>query len=212
MMRNAWLVIVAMTLLTVADVLAQEEADGKTVEADFVMAELKVVLKGEDGEEVVGAMVMPYAMRMVEIDGHGFWDERKYGVPKEFVSDANGVATIRYPASMKMEQLSKLTTKLVTFQIKHTDYVQKVVHCELGPDLEHPITSTDVQLKRDAKLSWQPSIRMVRRSLSSAYSWQVALLPISGRLPKTEANGPARSTMARGNDAGRPAKRWPDTF
>lgn len=134
-MRNAWLVIVAMTLLTVADVLAQEEADGKTAEADFVMAELKVVLTGPEGEAVVGAMVMPYAMRMVETDGHGFWDERKYGVPKEFVSDANGVATIRYPASMKMEQLSKLTTKLVTFQIKHTDYVQKVVHCELGPAL-----------------------------------------------------------------------------
>ena len=110
-MRNAWLLIVAMTLLTVADVLAQEEAVGRTAEADFVMAELKVVLTGEDGEAVVGAMVMPYAMRMVEIDGHGFWDERKFGVPKESVSDAKGVATIRYPAQYDVQTISNFPNK-----------------------------------------------------------------------------------------------------
>lgn len=141
-----------LTGLAVSNCIAQEAADGKTAEADFVMAELKVVLTGSDGEAVVGALVMPYAMEMVEIDGHGFWDDQKFGVPKDYVSDAQGVATIRYPASEGMGQRGKLTTKLVTFQIEHTDYVQQVVHCELGPDLEHPIASTDVQLKKGCEV------------------------------------------------------------
>lgn len=158
-MRNAWstrpaywLMIMALSSLMATDVVAQEAAQGEAAEHNFVMAELKVVLTGPDGEAVVGAMVMPYAMRMVEIDGHGFWDERTLGVPKESVSDAKGVATIRYPASMQMGLFGKLTTKLVTFQIKHTDYVRQVVDCELGPDFAQPITSTDVQLKKGCEV------------------------------------------------------------
>ncbi len=131
---------------------AQEKSAGGAAEPKYVMAELQVVLTGPDGMPVVGARVMPYAMRMVEIDGHGFWDERKFGLPKNFVSNAEGIATIQYPATMEMGPYGKLTTKLVTFQVSHTDYVQQVVHCELGPNLDQPLTSIDVQLKKGCEV------------------------------------------------------------
>ena len=219
-MRNAWstrpaywLMIMAVSSLMVTDVVAQEAAQEEAAEHNFVMAELKVVLTGPDGEAVVGAMVMPYAMRMVEIDGHGFWDQRTLGVPKESVSDAKGVATIRYPASMQMELFGKLTTKLVTFQIKHTDYVRQVVDCELGPDLAQPITSTDVQLKKGCE------VELAAVDSNGARITEFGVLmagPYGADIwAKTEDGGRRTQRSQRwlvANDAGRAAKRWPYAF
>lgn len=115
------------------------------------LTELRVKLLGEDGENVVGAAVMPYAMRMVNENAHGYWNREKLGSPKDFFSDEDGVATIRYPA--KVYSLPQpMTTSLVTFQIRHSDFVTKVVHLELGPDYENAIEETEVQLKKGCEL------------------------------------------------------------
>jgi hypothetical protein len=46
---------------------------------------------------IVGATVYPYAMRAVEGDSHGYWNDELIGPPKTVVTDANGKAVIQYP-------------------------------------------------------------------------------------------------------------------
>ena len=96
------------------------------------MTNLRVVLKGENGEPVAGAAVMPYAMRTIEDPGtHGFWDERRYGAPRDYFSNEQGVATIRYPAKI-WNHAAPLTTSQVTFVARHSNFVREVVHFDLG--------------------------------------------------------------------------------
>ncbi|MEO8271201.1 MAG: hypothetical protein ABI557_15875, partial [Aureliella sp.] len=57
-----WLMIMVVTSWVATGVVAQEEAQDETAKIKYSMAELKVVLTGPDGEAVVGARVMPYAM------------------------------------------------------------------------------------------------------------------------------------------------------
>lgn len=98
-----------------------------------VMAELKVVLHDADGQPIAGARVMPYAMRVKEQQGHGYWNHETLGPPQEATSNDEGIAVIQYPATIDVVT-DLLTTALVTFQIKHTEFVQKVVHFDLGPE------------------------------------------------------------------------------
>jgi len=68
----------------------------KEQDATEPMTELRVVLTSPGGEPVVGAAVRPYAMRTVEQRGHGYWDTKKFGPTKHYLSDELGVAVIRY--------------------------------------------------------------------------------------------------------------------
>ncbi len=115
------------------------------------LRDLAVKLIDEDGQPVSGAKVMPYAMRMVENNAHGFWDREVLGPPVDYESDASGVATIRYPGKT-FNRPKPYTTSLVTFQIRHFNFVTQTVHLELGPDYDNPITETEVQLKRGCEL------------------------------------------------------------
>ncbi|MDB5389143.1 MAG: hypothetical protein JWM11_4789, partial [Planctomycetaceae bacterium] len=96
------------------------------------LAELKVVVRDSEGKPVVGAFVWPYAMRVKEQEGHGFWDDEKFGTPQFGSSDNQGIAVIRYPA--KIESGAEVfTTRLLTFTAEHPDFVRQTVHFDLGP-------------------------------------------------------------------------------
>lgn len=97
------------------------------------MAELPVVLTDEGGKAIAGAEVMPYAMRMREEPGHGFWNRELLGPPKAVTSDQTGTAVIKYPIHVQRGP-KVLTTSLVTFQIAHAEFVKQIVHFELGPE------------------------------------------------------------------------------
>jgi hypothetical protein len=114
---------------------SKTESDKKETENKLdlsKMTDLKVVLKGDDGMPVVGASVTPYAMRMKGQNGHGYWNDEKFGPPKAALSDQQGEAVIRYPSQVDVGS-ELYTTSLVTFQIEHSDYVPKTVHFDLGP-------------------------------------------------------------------------------
>jgi hypothetical protein len=97
------------------------------------MANLSVVLRDEDGQPVASARVMPYAMRVIEQPGHGYWNRELLGPPETVVSGNDGKAVIRYPVQVGSGP-RVLTTRLVTFSGKHTDFVSTVVHFDLGPE------------------------------------------------------------------------------
>jgi hypothetical protein len=97
------------------------------------MANLTVVLRDERGAAIPRAEVMPYAMRMREREGHGFWQQKVYGPPRTALSNEQGEAIIQYPGHVRVGP-DIMTTRLVTFLVKHTDFVQKIVHFDLGPD------------------------------------------------------------------------------
>ena len=100
---------------------------------DFTkMAELPVLLTSEEGKPVAGAEVMPYAMRMIEQQGHGYWNQAILGPPKSATSGEDGIAVIKYPIHVQ-GGTQTLTTRLVTFVVTHTDFVKSVVHFDLGP-------------------------------------------------------------------------------
>ncbi len=96
------------------------------------MADLKVVLRDSEGMPIVGALLYPYAMRVKEEQGHGYWNDEKVGPPTTVTSDEQGQAIVRYPAKIDVGA-EIYTTILVTFLVKHTEFVQKVVHFDLGP-------------------------------------------------------------------------------
>jgi hypothetical protein len=145
-----WLVLMQATAFSQTSDTSLDLSDPKNVDAAS-LTELRVVLVGEAGEPVVGAAVMPYAMRMRDENGHGYWNSDKLGPPKDYFSDASGVAVIRYPA--KVYALPEpMVTSLVTFQVRHADFVSKVVDCELGADLDQPLDETQVELKKGCEL------------------------------------------------------------
>lgn len=113
---------------------------------------LEVHLTDEHGEPVVGASVVPYALRVVEVSGHGFWNYAELGPPQEYFSDENGVATILYPSRVAARP-EPYTTRLVSFQVRHSDFVREIVHFSLGPDpAGEPVTTAEVELKRGCEL------------------------------------------------------------
>lgn len=127
----AYLTLQTLCLL-LGSVVTAAENEGQTI--DFSeMAKLPVVLLDEDGNAIVGAEVRPYAMRMVEEGGHGFWNRKTHGAPKTATSDDAGVAVIEYPGHVQYGP-QVLTTRLVTFEVMHAEFVRKVVHFDLGPE------------------------------------------------------------------------------
>lgn len=96
-------------------------------------AELTVKVSDQDGAPVADAHVTPYAMRMVELGGHGFWPRDVLGPPRPTISDAEGVAKVPYPVHVRSGP-RVLTPRLVTFSVRHSDFVQTVVHFDLGPE------------------------------------------------------------------------------
>lgn len=134
---------VALTVATLADdkTTTREPASGenssKTSSPDeidvTVMANLTVLLRDERGDPIPHAEVMPYAMRMREGGGHGYWNRKVYGPPKSALSNENGEAVIQYPGHVRVEP-NIMTTSLVTFSVTHTDFVKKTVHFQLGPE------------------------------------------------------------------------------
>ncbi len=137
-------------ILAAATVLQRDSYAEDTETTDKTeWAELRVELKDDEGKPVVKAAVMPYAMRVVEQDGHGYWNREKNGNPLNYFSDESGTAVIRYPS--KVDYGPKAwTTKLVTFQIRHSDFVQHVEHFEFDP--ENPPASTEITLQRGCEL------------------------------------------------------------
>ncbi len=138
------------SFLLLNTIAAQEQATGIPPDAT-PWAELRVVLKDEAGNPVAGAAVKPYAMRMVEGGGHGYWDEKKYGAPKDYLSDPQGVAVVRYPAKVLVGNVT-MTTRLVTFSVGHSDFVQKTVHLDLAMDASQPLEKAEVELKKGCEL------------------------------------------------------------
>ncbi|NNE00834.1 MAG: hypothetical protein HKN47_26260 [Pirellulaceae bacterium] len=118
------------------------------------LTELVVELTDDQGNPVADAAVVVYAMRMVEDQGHGYWNREKLGSPVAVISDANGQAVVKYPARVSARPKS-LTTRLVTFSVKHYDFVAKTVHFDIGPE------KAEVTLKRgcDIQLSAVDSSR-----------------------------------------------------
>jgi len=99
------------------------------------MAPLVVEVVDDQGKPIVGATVYPYAMRAVETaNGHGYWNDELIGPPKLEATDDLGRATVHYPVNIGAATEPR-TTGLVTFEVKHTDYVRIVTHFDLGPDV-----------------------------------------------------------------------------
>jgi len=113
--------------------------------------ELRIVIKDEAGKPVTGAVVKAYAMRMIEHDGHMFWNEEKHGAIKNYLTAQDGLVIVRYPSKSVFGPIV-LTTKSVSFLVRHSDYVQKVVHFDLALDVDEPIEQADVELKKGCEL------------------------------------------------------------
>lgn len=84
-------------------------------------------------------------MRMEESHGHGHWNREKLGPPKPVVSDKEGIAVVKYPANV-FSRPKPMTTSLVSFSVNHYDFVQKLVHFDLGPEI------AEVTLKRGCEI------------------------------------------------------------
>lgn len=137
--------------LNMSQLAVSQDADAE-IKMQVRWTKLTVRLKGDDGQAVANAAVMPYAMRMVETEGHGYWATDTLGAPKYHFSDGEGVAVIDYPARMESKFAPKgFTTKLITFQISHSDYVQQVVHCDLV-DPANPLLETEVTLQKGCEV------------------------------------------------------------
>lgn len=148
--RNPLACVVALVLVVCVSATSRADdkgptgnsaADGKSSDktaADEVdvtaMATLTVVLRDAQGAAIANAEVRPYAMRMRERDGHGYWDQKVYGPPKTAISNEKGEAVIQYPGHVRSGP-NVLTTSLVTFSVTHTDFVKKTVHFGLGPQI-----------------------------------------------------------------------------
>jgi hypothetical protein len=137
-------VLLALGLLWSIAVAEEPTKNPESIDIDS-LTDLVVELKDEEGKPVAGAAVMVYAMRMEEKDGHGFWNYQKLGPPKPVLSNDDGKAVASYPAKVHYAPRT-MTTRLVTFNIQHSDFVSKVVHFDLGPK------TAEVTLKRGCEI------------------------------------------------------------
>jgi len=64
---------------------------------------LQVTVVDEEENPVVGAALSPYAMRMKEEDGHGFWNYELLGPPQSHVTNDAGQTNLRFPRRMNQE-------------------------------------------------------------------------------------------------------------
>ncbi|MCA9192410.1 MAG: hypothetical protein KDB03_11630 [Planctomycetales bacterium] len=140
----------AASLLHQTSCAAAESPEGARTQLQW--AQLDVKVQDASGEAIEGAAVMPYAMRMVERQGHGYWDNDSMGPPKYHFTDETGIARMDYPSQLQ-HPLSPETlhTQLVTFMVLHSDYVQQTVHFELG-DAAKPFTETVVTMERGCEI------------------------------------------------------------
>ncbi|MEM9644150.1 MAG: hypothetical protein AAF989_04070, partial [Planctomycetota bacterium] len=150
---NRWHIILVFTLtLKVASVCGWA-GDSVRIEGDegswAEMTTIPVNVIDRDGRPVRNAIVRPYAMRMVEFDGHGYWHDTLLGPPQHHLSDDQGVAMIRFPKVMSIGP-QVFTTRLITFQVQHALFVPQVVDFNLGANLDKE--STDVTLVEGAEL------------------------------------------------------------
>lgn len=124
-----------------------EGEDGNWV----VMRTLDVIVTDEDGEPIADAYLNPYAMRIVENggNGHGYWNNDVMGPPKIVRTDADGLATIRFPKAMHTYH-QDMTVQQVSFGVQHALFVSQTVHLDLGPD--RALAKTDVSLVEGAEL------------------------------------------------------------
>ncbi len=127
--------IIVFHLLGVLLTSGLSEAQSKT-SIDFKkMAPLVVEVVDDQGRPIVGATVYPYAMRAVEnANGHGYWNEDLIGPPKLEITDNLGRATVHYPVNIGAATEPR-TTGMVSFEVKHTDYVRIVTNFDLGPEV-----------------------------------------------------------------------------
>ncbi|MGB7343313.1 MAG: hypothetical protein WBD20_03815 [Pirellulaceae bacterium] len=144
-----WQFLLAAILLasTVTISRADESTDDSIDKKS--MTDLVVMLQDDDGKPVEGAAVMVYAMRMEEGGGHGYWNSEKLGPPTSVISDKDGRAIVRYPAKVGSTPQT-MTTSLVTFSVSHYEYVQKVVHFDLGPDKAEVTLKQGCEIKLSA--------------------------------------------------------------
>jgi hypothetical protein len=123
---------IACRLSTAAD--PDIESPRQVEETDFTeMRDLTVALLDHRGEPIAGAQIMAYAIRVKEQTGHFFWPRDVIGPPATVLSGADGKVVIQYPIYLGVGP-HVLTTRLVTFSVKHADFVQETTHFDLGPE------------------------------------------------------------------------------
>lgn len=112
--------------LTAVDNAASRAADNEvsaaTADTHQEMLELRVRVVDADGEPVAGAKVTPWALRSSQ--GHGWWKKGDVSAgvgPQDVVTDANGLATVKYPKYRSLVEWTK--TISVSVMVDHPDFV-----------------------------------------------------------------------------------------
>ncbi len=194
------LCIIYLTLVLVSQVAVAQPDDP----VDFKkMASLVVEVVDDQGQPIEGATVYPYAMRAVEnANGHGYWNDDLIGPPKLAATDSSGKATIQYPVHIGSPTEPR-TTGLVTFEIKHTDYVRSVTHFDLGPDVAkvEMKAGCEIQLSAiDANGQAIPEFMVVVAGSLAPDYW--ASDGQGGRRTRSASDGTWQTMLVKSQDAG----------
>ncbi|QDV75346.1 hypothetical protein [Botrimarina mediterranea] len=156
-----------LALLPLLAIVATASAFEITLPDGQQMLKLPVRVVDEKGEPVVGAKVIPWALRSGQ--GHGLWregDERSGLDPASVKTDANGRADISYPRYRDV--VEQVTTLQVSLWIDQPDF-GFVDDLHIDVPLEE-VVSHEVRLVRGIRPTVRPLIDGKPADLGSIYA------------------------------------------
>ena len=115
---------------------------------DVAWSQMTVRVVDPDGNPLASATVRPWALRAG--NGHGGWNEKKYGTPLTTTTDADGKTTVVFPTSNEWSHKDNPPVTEVSLDVRHADYCSKNAHVPV-PIGDDP-TIPDVALEAGTKL------------------------------------------------------------
>lgn len=132
------------------------EGDDKVDEEETVeLLETTILVVDQDGQPIEGAEVTPSGLSLQGGGSMGWTDGQKVMTPEPLVTDAKGVAVVRYPPYPIPG--SRSMTRGLFCHFNHPDYASKLSHLiYLQPD--NPTQVTTVPLSRGAQIELVPRL------------------------------------------------------
>lgn len=126
----------------------QANAGDEKPKTDIKWSKMTVQVVDPEGKPLEGATVRPWALRSG--NGHGMWNDKRYGEPSTTTTNADGKADVTFPESNEWSHKNKHPVTQVSLDVRHADFCAANIHTDVPKDDAKAIP--ELKLERGTKL------------------------------------------------------------